>query len=114
MRISARRSPSSAAKPSRSGTFIICRNPTLSADLTWTDYGSYFFGKASAGQTVSNVGRIIDVLPINASGVSSETVENILTRLSYSINGTADTLVLAYVPSTINQSVVGSMLVTEY
>jgi hypothetical protein len=96
------------------GMVLLLYNPTLSAPLTWSANSRIETGLAAAGQTVTNVGRILDCVPL-AGGASATAAPNAALRnLSVGIDNAMGELVVAYTPLTTNQSVSGYMQAVEY
>lgn len=91
------------------GTFLILRNPTLSAPLTWATNGRVEEGTGSGAQTVTSVNEVLDTLPIVNSGTSIPVERNILARLPVGIDNTMGQLILAYSPYTATQDVAGML-----
>jgi hypothetical protein len=71
-------------------------------------------GTATNQTITANTGRVVCAVPVNGSGSTDIIKENFLSFLSQSINNTMDEYVLAYMPTTINQSVNGVLTVKEY
>ena len=99
--------------PGDAGVFMLLRNPTLSAPLTWGQNGPV--DEAVAGtQTVSDVGRVIEAIHIVQAGTVSPVTDNALAWLSSQIDDTMDVFVLAYMPLTTQQNVNGAIHLMEY
>jgi hypothetical protein len=97
-----------------SGLLMLCYNPTLSANLTWADNGKVSEGTAAAGQTLTNLGHVMQVIPIVETAIVSTIACNLLSWLTTDITDTPGTYVIAYRPLTTNQQVCGTMNIIEY
>ncbi len=95
------------------GVWMMLRNPTLSAPLTYATNGMVDEA-TGAGQIVTNVGRVIEDQHSNTAGVSRPLIENSLRWLSSQIDNTMDEFVLGYMPLTVTQEVNGSIHLLEY
>ena len=102
------------------GVIMMYKNPTLSAPLAYTPNGKIDDGSptnpAAAPTITAGTGRLIASLPIgNGTTGSSEVMkENFLSFLSSTINNTMDEYVLAYMPTTNNQTVNGVINLKEF
>lgn len=96
-----------------SGILLLLRNPTLSAPLTWATVGDFQEGTATT-QTVSNLGWVVAAFPMNAAGTSVSIPNNSLAWLSSDLNNVPDEFILAYTALTTNQSVGGTISLTQY
>lgn len=96
-----------------SGVLLLLRNPTLSAPLTWATVGDFQEGTAT-NQTVSNLGWVVAAFPMNAAGQSQPVLNNSLAWLSSSLTDVPDEFILAYTALTTNQSVGGTISLTQY
>lgn len=96
-----------------SGILLLMRNPTLSAPLTWSN-NSRIQTAVATNQTISNTGRIIEVLPMSGSSISAQTQASALRVLSSAIDNAMDELIIGYSPLTTTQSVSAAMAVLEY
>jgi hypothetical protein len=90
------------------GLLLLLRNPTLSAPLTWETLGSIEAGTATT-QTVTDLGWVVDVVPLVSNGVSRPLDRNLLADLTISVANVPDELVLAYRPLSINQTIIGTI-----
>lgn len=93
---------------SDAGLLMLLLNPTLSAPLTWVTNGRIEEGTAT-NQTVTAVNWVVETYPLVANGVSTPLNRNILASLTVDLANTADQLILAYMPQTSNQTVIGNM-----
>lgn len=96
-----------------SGLVLLLRNPTLSAPLTWTTNGYFEEGTATT-QTITNTGWVINAVPINTAGFVQALENNSLSWLSTAIDNTADEFIIGYIPLTTQQSVAGTLQLTQY
>lgn len=96
-----------------SGRFLLLLNPTLSAGLTWAANSRVEEGSAAAGQTVTNVGRILDALEIVGAGDAQAFPDNALSVLRIDMLNTADQVILAYQPFNATQEAHGHITLKE-
>jgi hypothetical protein len=96
------------------GTLMLLLDPTFSADLSWSANSRVSEGSVNAGQTITNVGRILKAVPMSNSSTASAAPRAALAALTVGIDNTMGTLVLAYEPLTPNQNVAGTMNLIEY
>jgi hypothetical protein len=96
------------------GILMLIVNPTLSAPLTYVNKSKIQEGTATNQTITAGTGRVVCALPINVAGSTDIIKENFLSFLSGSINNTMDEYVLAYMPTTNNQSVNGVITIKEY
>jgi hypothetical protein len=99
---------------SDAGILMLFVNPTLSAPLTYSNNSRIQEGTATNQTITAGTGRLVCALPINVAGSSSIIKENFLSFLSQSINNTMDEFVLAYMPTTLNQSLNGVINLKEF
>lgn len=99
---------------SDAGMLLLLLNPTLSASLTWTANSHIETGIAAAGQTVTNVGRILKAVPFAGSALAAQAPNAGLRILPCGIDNTMGQVIVAYAPLTANQSVAGAIQVLEY
>ena len=97
-----------------SGILMLIVNPTLSAPIVYTNKSKIQEGTATNQTITSNTGRVVCAVPINVAGSTDIIKENFLSFLSSSINNTMDEYVLAYMPTTNNQTVSGVQTIKEY
>jgi hypothetical protein len=97
-----------------SGILMLIVNPTLSAPLTYANNSKIQEGTATNQTITAGTGRVVCAVPVNGSGSTDIIKENFLSFLSQSINNTMDEYVLAYMPTTNNQSVNGVLTIKEY
>lgn len=90
------------------GVWMLLLNPTLSAPLGYAQNGPVDEA-TGAGQTVTNVGRVLGVIHVNQAGVSRPFTDNQLAWMNINIDNVPDEYVLAYMPLTINQSINGAI-----
>lgn len=95
------------------GRFLLLLSPALSAPLTYANNSRIQEGSALAGQTVTNVGRILSSLPVFGSGVSKEFLKNYLASLLIDLDDVPQEVVLAYQPFSANQTASGTLELRE-
>ena len=98
---------------SDSGIILLLLNPTLSAPLTYANTGKFQEGTATT-QTVTSTGRILKAIPINSQSAAVNFGNNYLNSLGINIDNSLDEIVLAYQPTSTNQSVNGTINLKEY
>jgi hypothetical protein len=96
------------------GILMLLINPTVSAPLTWANNSRISEGTATTQTVTAGTGRLICAAPINEAGSSDTIRDNFLSVLSQQIDNTMDEFVLAYMPTTTNQSVYGIITIKEY
>lgn len=97
-----------------SGILLIYVNPTLSSPLTYTNK-SRIQTAIATGQTVTvGTGRLLYAIPVSSAGVSSPFDEDYLTWLSQSINDSFDEYIIAYMPTTNNQTISATLNLKEF
>jgi hypothetical protein len=96
------------------GVLMLIVNPTLSAPIVYTNTSKIQQGTATNQTITANTGRVVCAVPINVSGSTDIIKENFLSFLSQSITNTMDEYVLAYMPTTGNQTVNGVLTIKEY
>lgn len=94
---------------SDSGVLMLLLNPTLSAPLTWVASDIFDDGTANSGQTVTGLGTVLDVIELVASASGAVLPSNLLSYLPVGIDNTMGQIVLAYRPTTANQTVGGTL-----
>ncbi len=111
--IAATRASISNGSKDDNGIGFLLLNPTLSAPLTYVSNSRISDGTATT-QTVSNVGRILASFPAGNAGSITGANDSILSNIPMDIENISGELVLAYMPTTINQSVFGTLTAKEY
>jgi hypothetical protein len=96
------------------GILMLIVNPTLSAPITYANNSKIAEGTPTTQTITAGTGRVVCAVPLNGSGSTDIIKENFLSFLSQSINNTMDEYVLAYMPTTNNQSVNGVLTIKEY
>jgi hypothetical protein len=99
---------------SDAGILMLIVNPTLSAPISYANKSKIQEGTPTNQTITSGTGRVVCAVPINISGASNTIKENFLSFLSQSITNTMDEYVLAYMPTTNNQTVHGVINLKEY
>lgn len=95
------------------GIGLLLLNPTLSAPLTYVPNSRISEGTAD-GETITNVGRILASFPAGNAGTISGANDSILSNIPMDIEDISGELVLAYMPTTTNQTVYGTLTIKEY
>lgn len=95
------------------GLVMLFINPTLSAPITYANKEKIQEGTATNQTITVNTGRLIACFPISASGTDNSMKDNYYSFLSGLINNTMDEYVLAYMPTTNNQTVNGIISIKE-
>ena len=97
------------------GIVMLLLNPTLSANLTWATNSNFEEGTATNQTITAGTGRLLAAQTIGTSGGSTQAMkENFLSFLSGNINNTFDEYILAYMPTTNNQTVNGVLTLKEF
>ena len=96
-----------------SGIILLLLNPTLSGNLKYVNNGKFQDGTAT-NQTVTNVGRVLKALPINNQSGVINFSNDYLNSLGINIDNSLDEIVLAYRPTSKNQTVNGTINLKEY
>jgi len=97
------------------GILMLIINPTLSASLTYSANSEIEVAYATNQTITANTGRVIAAVPIaNSAGGTDLMRNNFLGWLSSTLNNTSDQYVLAYRPTTSNQSVNGVISLKEF
>lgn len=97
------------------GILLLIRTPTISAPLTYTTVGSIQRGIPGSVITVTaGTGRILYATPVSSAGASLEFETEFLTWLTHDINDVMDEYIVAYMPTTSNQSVNAALNFEEY
>ena len=100
-----------------SGVILLLLNPTLSAPLTYANTSKFQEGTPSvpaSPPTVTSVGRILKAIPINSQSAAVNFGNDYLNSLGINIDNSLDEIVLAYQPTSTNQSVSGTINLKEY
>lgn len=102
-----------------SGVILLIQNPTLSALLAYTNNSRIQDGSptnpAAPPTVTAGTGRVLAALPINTGSTTSSVMkENFLSFLSTTITNGTDEYVLAYMPTTNNQTVNGVLNIKEF
>jgi hypothetical protein len=99
---------------SDAGIIFLISNPTLSAPLSYVNNGKIQRAIATNQTITAGTGRIIAATTLNVSGGTNVMRENFLAFLSGNLDNTMDEYVLAYIPTTNNQSVNGIINIKEF
>lgn len=95
------------------GRFLLLLQPTLSAPLTYANNSKVQDGAATAGQTVTALGRVLGSAEVVGSGVAAPFTDNYLASLLIDIANTPYEVVLAYQPFTATQQIHGHITLKE-
>lgn len=99
------------------GQFFIVKNPTLSAAIPYVNNGNIQDGTPGAGDGITltaGTGDYIAAANSGEAGAASGLANNFLAYLGSTAADVSDEFVLAYMPTTANQSVFGTMTIKEY
>ena len=88
-------------------------NPTLSTPINYINKEKIQEGTATNQTITANTGRLIACFPISASGTDNSMKDSYYSFLSGLINNTMDEYVLAYMPTTLTQTVNGIISIKE-
>lgn len=101
---------------SDAGIMLMIINPTLSAALTYANESRFQVAYATNQTITAGTGRVIAAMPITTAGGNTELIaKNYLGWLASTITNTSyDEFVLAYLSTTVNQSVNGIINLKEY
>jgi hypothetical protein len=103
---------SSTGSQNDTGTLLLLRNPTLSAALSYTDFGKVERAIATT-ETVTDLGDIIMAIPSSQTG-QSLIEANSRRWMTHHLDNTMDEFVLAFAPMTSNQSQRGILAFKEF
>jgi len=98
---------------SDAGILMLIVNPTLSGEMTYVN-NSKIEESTNTRTIAAGTGRVVCAVPVNGSGSTDIIKENFLSFLSQSITNTMDEYILAYMPTTNNQSVNAILTIKEY
>lgn len=98
---------------------MLTKNPTINGTaLTWNNSADgkfqYALNTATDQLVVQGSGRALVSVPISGGGLSRDVANDYLTWLSINLDNTAENFVLAYLPTTSNQTVSAMMNMEEY
>lgn len=96
------------------GIMMLIINPTLSSAITYANKSRIQEGTPTNQTITANTGRVVCAVPINNAGSTDIIKENFLSFLSQSLTNTMDEYVLAYMPTTNNQTITGVLTIKEY
>jgi hypothetical protein len=96
------------------GTGFVIINPTLSAPLTYATNGVISEGTGTGQTVVPGTGRIIAAFPSGNAGSISGANDSLLSSIDMNIDNVSGEIILAYMPTTSNQAVFGTLTVKEY
>lgn len=95
------------------GLVLLLLNPTLSAPLSYTTNGKLSQAIATT-QTITSSGRILAATPAGTAGSAIGLIDNYLSSIAMNIQNVSDEVVLAYMPTSANQSVFGYVTIKEF
>lgn len=96
------------------GLILVILNPTLSAPLTYADKSRLSEGTATNQTVTANTGRVIAAIPAGTTGQAGGLNNTILAQIGMSIQNVSDEIVLAYLSTSLNQTLYGAITVREY
>lgn len=96
------------------GILLLIKNPTLSASITYADTSRVSWGEATTQTITAGTGRILYATVASTAGASLDFRDEYMTWLSGNIDNVMDQYVIAYMPTTANQSVNGVLNIKEY
>lgn len=96
------------------GILLLIKNPTLSAPIAYVNTSRIQEGTPTNQTITAGTGRILHAVPASESGVNHSLSESFLSYLTIDITNTPDEFVLAYMPTTINQTVYATVNLKEY
>ena len=96
-----------------SGILMLIVNPTLSAPIVYTNNSKIEEGTATNQTITLGTGRVVCAVPVSVAGSTDIIKENFLSFLSQNIDNTMDEYVLAYLATSINQTLNGVLTVKE-
>lgn len=91
------------------GIILLIVNPTLSAAITYTDRQGFSEGSPTNQTITAGTGTVIYAEPVGSAGSATELDSNFRAAIGMNIDNTSDEYVLAYIPTTLNQSVFGTI-----
>lgn len=96
------------------GILMLILNPTLSAPLSYTANSRISGGTATNQTVTAGTGRVLFAVPAGTAGSEVGLDDNYLASIGMTIADVSDELVLAYMPTTTNQSVFGTVTIKEF
>lgn len=91
------------------GMVMLIANPTLSGAITYTDRQGFSEGSPTNQTITAGTGTVIFIEPVGNAGSASGLNSNFRASLGMSITDVSDEYVLAYMPTSVNQSVFGNI-----
>ena len=96
------------------GIIMVIINPTLSSPLTYAN-NSKVSSSIATNQTITQgTGRVITVIPTGETGSNYSLNDTYLSSIAMNIDNVSDEIVLAYMPTSSNQSIFGAIIIKEY
>jgi hypothetical protein len=89
------------------GILMLLKNPTLSAPIAYANKGRIQEGSPTNQTITADTGTLIAAIPVSNTGVSDNLDENFLVNLQSTVDNTMAEYVLAYLATTLNQSLNG-------
>jgi hypothetical protein len=99
---------------SDAGILMLIVNPTISAPIVYANNSKIQEGTATNQTITAGTGRVVCAVPVNVAGSTDIIKENFLSFLSSTIANSMDEYVLAYMPTTNNQTVNGVLTIKEF
>lgn len=96
------------------GMIMVIINPTISAPLTYVANSRISEGTATTQTITAGTGRVIAAVPSGTTGSNFTLNDTYLSSIGMSIADVSDEIVLAYMPTSANQSVFGAFIIKEY
>lgn len=97
------------------GIIMLLINPTVSAAITYANYGSFQVGTPTNQTITAGTGRVVTARPVgNTGGSAAVLAKNYLAWLSSTLANAHDEYVIAYMPVTANQSIYPVANLKEY
>ena len=96
------------------GVVLLIRNPTLSAPITYANNSRFQEGTPTNQTITAGTGRVLNSIPASEAGANHIFKENYLSYLTIDITDTPDEYVLAYMPTTTNQTIYATVNLKEY
>jgi hypothetical protein len=97
-----------------SGILMLIANPTISAPLTYNARSDISVAFATTQTITAGSGRVIHAIPSGTVGAGYGLNDSYLSFIGMDINDISDEYVLAYMPTSANQSIFGTVTVKEY
>ncbi len=96
------------------GLLVLVVKPTLSAPLVYAANSGIQVATGTGQTLTAGTGRIIEAFPVASSGNFNTLGQSYLNYLSADVAGVPDEVVLAYVPASNTQTVIGTLGLKEH